>query len=93
MYALTLTKSERDAFDWVGYRYNSGDIMRILRSCTAYYNQDDSIKEDDMEDLNFLVPEHKAWEIKELAEQEEYSFPCFADELKAKMWEFCDKII
>ena len=26
MYPLTLTADERQAFDWVGYRYNSGKV-------------------------------------------------------------------
>ena len=30
MYSLTLTADERRAFDWVGYRYNSGKIADLL---------------------------------------------------------------
>ena len=30
-YQLSLTQSERDAFDWVGDRYCAGDVARLLR--------------------------------------------------------------
>ncbi len=91
MYKLTLTKNERAAFDWVGNRYNSGDIMNILLTCER--EGDNRDWDDNDGDLTFIVPEYKAWEIKDLAEQEDYAFPCFANELKGKMWDFCDNIV
>jgi hypothetical protein len=55
MYSLTLTADERRAFDWVGHRYNSGEVADLLM---------DSIPEDrewhDDGDITFLIPEHVA---------------------------------
>ena len=33
MYSLTLTADERQAFDWVGDRYNSGKVADLLLDC------------------------------------------------------------
>ena len=67
MYLLTLTADERRAFDWVGYRYNSGKVADLLLDC---------IPEDrewgDNTDITFTIPEHVAWQINELAEEEDY---------------------
>ena len=33
MYSLTMTADERQAFDWVCSRYNSGKVARLLHDC------------------------------------------------------------
>lgn len=89
MYELTLTQDERAAFDWVGDRYSTGDnISSILIDCLG-----EEQSWGDSGDITFLVPEHKAWEIMELAEQEDSLFPCFSDELRGKMLDFIDLIV
>jgi hypothetical protein len=62
MYSLTLTADERRAFDWVGDRYNSGKVAELLMDCFP-----DDREWDDDGAITFQIPEHVAWEIKELA--------------------------
>lgn len=89
IYHLTLTKSERAAFDWVGDRYHTGlAVKSILLNCI-----DGEAEWDDDFDIRFTVPEHRAWEIMDLAEKENNNWPCFDDSLCAKMWDFVDRII
>ncbi len=87
MYPLTLTADERKAFDWVGYRYAAGEIKDLLFDCisTDDWDCNDSVE--------YQIPEHVAWRLKELAEGESYAFPCFSDELKLKMIRFCESIV
>jgi len=88
MYLLTLTADERRAFDWVGSRHNSGKVADLLLDC---------IREDrewgDDADIAFTIPEHLAWEIRELAEEEDYSWACFAPALAAKLNDLCWGIV
>lgn len=89
MYTLILTKSERDAFDWVGDRYFTGEeTKKLLLDCLPEGVEWDSDKE-----ITFNIPEHIAWEIENLAERENYSFPCFAKGLFDKMYTFCLNIV
>lgn len=99
-YDLILTGEERDAFDWVGDRYNNGDAMAdILRDCIVPdpNNDEDFDYWNEPGDVTFNVPEHKAWEIKELAEENTEGghsmWPCFAEDLRDKMYEFIDSIV
>jgi hypothetical protein len=43
--------------------------------------------------ITFQIPEHVVWEIKELAEEEGYSWACFAPALAAKLNGFCWGIV
>lgn len=88
MYRITLTQDERSAFDWVGHRYCAGNVASLLLDCIPA----DSAWDDEGE-IAFVVPENVAWEIRDLAEQEEYAWPCFADDLKAKLNTFCQSIV
>ncbi len=67
MYSLSLTADERRAFDWVGDRYNSGKVASLLIDCLP----EDRVWGDDG-DITFAIPEHVAWEILELAEEEDH---------------------
>jgi hypothetical protein len=82
-YSLTLIADERRAFDWVGHRYNSGKVADLLIGCIP-----ESREWNDDGDITFQIPEHVAWEIKELAEEEGYSWACFAPVLAAKLSDF-----
>ena len=88
MYSLTLTADERRAFDWVGHRYNSGKVASLLLDCIPEVQEwgDDG-------DITFLIPEHVAWEIRELAEEEDYSWACFAPPLATKLNDLCSNIV
>jgi hypothetical protein len=90
-YKLTLTESERAAFDWIGGRYSNGNDMRKI--IEQYPVDQDSGAWDNPGTVTFDLPEHAAWEILELAEQDDRLFPCFASELKLKMLSFIDSII
>jgi hypothetical protein len=88
MYSLSLTSDEREAFDWVANRYNSGQVADLLL---------DLIPEDrewaDDGDITFDIPEAIAWEINQLAEAEGYSWACFAPDLVEKLNELCWGIV
>ncbi len=88
MYTLTLTADERRAFDWVGDRYNSGKVADLLTDCLP----EDREWGDDG-DITFHIPEHVAWEINELAEDEDYAWACFAPALVAKLNDLCWGIV
>jgi hypothetical protein len=88
MYSLTLTADERQAFDWVGDRYNSGKVADLLLG----WLPDDREWGDDG-DITFHIPEHVAWEINELAEEADYSWACFAPALAAKLNDLCWGIV
>ena len=58
MYTLVLTADEQRAFDWVGDRYNAGQVASMLV---------DQLPEDrewsDEADITFDLPEHVASEV------------------------------
>lgn len=95
MYTLTLTKSERDAIDWVGYRYGHGDELRaILENAMRKINPDyDCDKWEERIDTTFQIPEYLAWDICDIAEECEYRWDCFAPELAEKLTNFCMGVI
>ena len=88
MYTLTLTNSDRKAFSGVLGQYASGDITLVLADCLP-----EGSAWDDKGDITFSVSEYQAWEIDELASEEDYSFPCFASDLRHKMQDFCNSIV
>lgn len=92
MYDLRLTKSERSAIDWVGHRYDHGDKLRdILTDCEMISETDDVEWCGDY-DIEFLIPEHKAWEIQEIVDSED-GLVCFSRELIHKILSFCAEIV
>jgi hypothetical protein len=88
VYSLTLTSDERQAFDWVANRYNSGQVADLLSDCLPEHRE-----WDDDGEITFDIPEHVAWQINELAEQEGYLWPCFAPDLVEKLNELCWGIV
>jgi hypothetical protein len=88
MYTLMLTADERRAFDWVGHRYISGKVADLLIDLVP---QDREWSDDG--DISFDVPEAIAWQINEIAEQEGYSWACFAPDLVEKLNDICWGIV
>lgn len=90
MYQLTLNHGERKAIDWIGDRYAHGNDLyyRLWHDSEASPNDADW---DSPADITFVVPEHVAWQIKDIVEQD--NLACFAPELCRKLCEFCDKIV
>lgn len=90
MYELTLTHSERQAMDWVGFRYPHGDeLMHLLWvECESIPN--DRNWSDDG-DIIFKIPEHTAWEIHTLLTDSD--FDCFSSEFEEKLRTFLGKIV
>lgn len=88
MYTLTLTKHEREAFDWVGYRSAAGEISSLLSTHLPpdqeWYGHGD---------ITIQIPEWTAWEIDKLARDEEYTWPHFGPGLKSKLNTFCNSIV
>jgi len=80
MYSLTLTAEERQAFDWVDDRYNSGKVGDLLMDCIP----EDREWGDDA-DITSMIPEHIGFEIKRLAQAEGYAWACLAPALAAKL--------
>lgn len=89
MYTLTLTKSERNAFDWVGNRYMTGnEVADLLCECLP------PDKDWDREiDVEFKIPESIAWQIKDLSDCEDSLWPCFSEELTRKMNSLIERIV
>lgn len=91
MYTLTLTRDERKAIDWVGSRYDHGDKLYSVLSA-AQWAPDDA-DWDSMGDITFTMPENVAWRVADIINADDGSLACFADELKAKLWDFAAKIV
>lgn len=90
VYSLTLTQEERNAIDFVGYRYATGDdLFRLLMECEWTPEED----WDCYIPLTFEVPEHIAWQICDLAEEEDNLWPLFSEEFASKMQTFVDSIV
>lgn len=92
MYKLTLTLSERQAIDWVGYRYRHGDeLYRLLWvECVSI---PDTADWDDPGEILFLVPEAVAWRIQEMGEDCHFAWDCFGLGLTEKLNAFCLAIV
>ena len=88
MYSLTLTADERRAFDWVGDRYNRA---RSPTSCSIASQRTESGATTATSRSH--IPEHVAWEINELAEEEDYAWACFAPSLAGKLNDLCWGIV
>ena len=88
MYTLDLTREDRRAFDWIGDRYNAGQVAFILID-----HLPDDCEWTDEGTISFDVPEASAWEIQRLAEEEGFHWPCFDRGLREKLNEFIDQIV
>lgn len=89
MYTLTLTPDERKAFDWVGNRYIAGDVANLLQmKC-----QPENVEWDSSDDITFTIPENIAWHIYDLANQEEFMWPCFSGSLATKLNTLLNSIV
>lgn len=89
MYRLTLTRSERDAFDWNGGRYASYDVKRVLSSCLH-----EDIAWSDDSDITFEIPEYLAWEMKTIREENGIeTWTSFSSSLTSKLERFLDSIV
>jgi hypothetical protein len=91
MYKLRLSRDERLAFDFVGFRYCTGDqVANVLKSCLA---DDDERWYGSLEDITISLPEPKAWEVFELSESEGGLWPLFGTDLVAKLTALTDAIV
>lgn len=92
MYKLILTHDERKAIDFVGGRYATGDPLYSL--LWSFCQQEDNPYDwDSEEDIEFHIPEHIAWEIRDLSAMEQDLWPCFSYEFTMKMSLFINKIV
>lgn len=92
MYSLILTPSERKAIDWIGNRYANGNDLYKLLWCQSTPSPINADWDSDW-NITFIMPEHVAWEIRGIHEQEDSTWPCFAPDLANKMQTFIDSII
>lgn len=101
MYTLTLTREERKAIDWVGFRYAHGtELYQALADCNwhAQHRVSDSADELDIAwdgdyDITFLIPECVAWEIHNIGEDCNWLWDCFSPELSYKLNQFCFTVV
>ena len=97
-YELILTRGERRAIDWVGYRYFHGDDLYNLLAKSPVTHSAVNAEEEDFwwqgdYDIKFEIPEHIAWEIKDGIEDEDCELSCFSEPLKEKLLRFIESII
>lgn len=90
MYQLMLTFEERKAIDFAGYRYwNGTDLFKLLwHHCCG---PDDEW--DDPGNITFSVPEHIAWEIRELWHENGCQMDLFSESLELKLTTFILNIV
>ena len=88
MYTIDLTRGDRRAFDWIGDRYNAGQVASILID-----HLPDDCEWSDAGVITFDLPEASAWEIQRLAEEEGFLWPCFGQTLRSKLNDFLDEIV
>lgn len=101
MYTLTLTHDERKAIDWVGYRYGHGNNLKDLLFEDSILIVNEDIDKDQLfeewhhrdGDITFHIPENLAWAINNIGEECEFRWDCFAEDLAAKMNNFCGEIV
>jgi hypothetical protein len=90
MYSLTLTGSERRTIDWIGNRYAHGDqLYDVLRRC----KYDPALAWTDDCDITFDIPEHKAWQISDIADASWHRWDCSGPALASKLEDFISKIV
>lgn len=90
-YTLTLTSGERQAIDWIGHRYAHGnELYFALCKCDWEPEECDW---DSPDPIVFHVPEHVAWAIRDIAEESEHRWDCFAEELVTKLEQFLDRVV
>lgn len=69
MYQIKLAQEDRQAIDWIGHRYGHGTSLKnILESLEVERNPDVDWESD--LDITYQLPEYKAWELKEVVEED-----------------------
>lgn len=87
-YQLTLTYDQRRGIDFVGHRNRNGnDLYDILMECIP-----EDVEWGEKKTITFNVPEHLAWEILQIREDED-GWPYFVESFVQIMENFCDKIV
>ena len=97
MYKLTLTLGERKAIDFVGDSYRHGhELYTLLCRADWYIENGDNVGDwDCANDLTMHIPEHLAWDIRDLIEDtfNDTGLACFADSLRSKLFDFSNAIV
>jgi hypothetical protein len=88
MYSLTLTADEQRAFDWVGDRYNTGKVADLLMGCIP-----EDRERSDEGDITFTIPEHLDRQIRDLADDLNFSWAWFGPPLVNKLNELSWSIV
>lgn len=92
-YSLTLTHDERRAIDWVGHRYSNGDRLYLALQHIDVKSTPDEADWDHAVDITYNLPEHIAWRIQEIAEEDNGLWPCFGSALTEKMNALLNSIV
>lgn len=81
--SLTLTLGERQALDWVGNRYATGDDL--YKHLWVYCEQSDDEQDwDDPRPMTFLFNQDNLDETYRICGEEDFLYPCFAPALVQK---------
>ncbi len=90
-YRITLTAGERKALDWVGGRDWTGyDLYHCL---WVQSTQEPEMDWDDPGEMTCIVPEHVAWKIRDMWEDNGEIIPHLADEFASKLLNFIMNIV
>lgn len=91
-YEMTLQKPVRDTLDWIGDRYGIGEVGMVLRGCLL-----DGAEWDQEGPITFNIPEHSAWEIRDLIEADTEGghsmMPCLDGDAKEPFYHLLDRIV
>lgn len=91
-YTLELTTAEQEAIHLIGNRYAHGDRLRklLVENCSTD-DPDDGWDCWRNHDMGFIIPEHIAWEISEIINEDQLA--CFSPALVNKLREFQHSIV
>lgn len=94
-YTLTLTREERKAIDWIGGHYRHGTELASILIVKCFWDDGEGCLTDweSPYDIKFSMPEHVAWEIKDIIDENNGALECFDRELVKKLYKFCDQIV
>ena len=103
MFCLMLTREERDAIEWIGYRYSHGDdLFDALQNASGCILVDDmesawkAANKDEAEwdgtyDIDYWMSQATALEVKAIIDGS--LLDCFATEFCTKLREFSKQVV
>jgi len=92
MYQIKLNQEDRQAIDWIGHRYGHGTSLKnILESLDVERNPDVDWESDI--DITYQLPEYKAWQLKEVVEEDNLDCINLGSNLAQELTRFINSIV